>query len=329
MLLARDNNWKDTMPRISKAAEEIIDLYFPVHDYGFVALKDVMGSDESIEAAARVSYGAGTRATSDTRNLIRYLVRNRHNSPLEMCEMQFHISMPIFVARQWIRHRTSSLNELSGRYSVMPMAFYTPEREQFTIQAEDNKQGRSTAAMEEQTHFFIEASRADLRDQMAEHYQNQLDENVARELARIDLPLSMYTQMYFKMDLHNLLHFLSLRLDPHAQYEIRAYAEVIAGMVQRVAPLAYEAWLDYRLCGSSLGLAEMRVLRTLLAADDEGVSASGGISNEVLRVTLGMSAREITDLKTKLKKQDRPDYSLDLSKAKTGDYYAQQMNELA
>ncbi|NIP81529.1 MAG: FAD-dependent thymidylate synthase, partial [Gemmatimonadetes bacterium] len=209
------------------AAEEILGGYFPVLDHGFVALVDYMGSDEDIERAARVSYGYGTRKVSQTRGLVRYLRRHKHTTPSEMVELKFHVCMPIFVARQWIRHRTANVNEYSGRYSLMPLLFYTPGSDDFALQSADNKQGRLPRGADPELYREAVQRWEATRRRAADDYEWLVGQDVARELARIDLPLSTYTQWYWKIDLHNLLHFLTLRADPHAQYEIRAYAEVM------------------------------------------------------------------------------------------------------
>ncbi|MDT8367568.1 MAG: FAD-dependent thymidylate synthase [Longimicrobiales bacterium] len=296
------------------AAEEILGGYFPVLDHGFVSLVDYMGSDDSVERAARVSYGYGTRHSSRTRGLIRYLRRHRHTTPSEMVELKFHCAMPMFVARQWIRHRTASVNEYSGRYSLMPLLFYTPEEADFNLQSATNNQGRGGRAGGE---LHREATRRwrEIRDHAAGAYEWMVGEDVAREIARIDLPLSTYTQWYWKIDLHNLLHFLTLRVDPHAQFEIRAFAEVIAGMVKRVAPLSYEAWLDYDLGGRPLGRGERAALARLLTASEEGVEVREGarVSSGEL-ADLGLSLREIREFTAKLTEPEVLDFELDLSR---------------
>src|SRR5262245_22660224 len=198
-----------------------------------------MGSDEDVERAARVSYGYGTRRTSQTRGLIRYLRRHDHTTPSEMVELKFHCAMPIFVARQWIRHRTASVNEYSGRYSLLPLVFYKPQPGRLQLQSHTNRQGRSDDSFDLARHAETLTRWDKLRADAAEQYEWLVAHDVARELARIDLPLSTYTQWYWKIDLHNLLHFLSLRADKHAQYEILAFARVIGGMVKRVAPLSF------------------------------------------------------------------------------------------
>lgn len=295
------------------AAEEILGGYFPVLDHGFVSLVDYMGSDEAVERAARVSYGAGTRKVSQTRGLIRYLRRHRHTTPSEMVELKFHCAMPMFVARQWIRHRTASVNETSARYSLMPLLFYTPGRDQFALQSASNKQGRSGEASKD---AYREAVRRweSLREEAGDAYGWMLEQDVAREIARIDLPVSMYTQWYWKIDLHNLLHFLSLRVDPRAQWEIREFARVIAGMVKRVAPLSYEAWVDYDLESRPLTRAERTILARLVEGDDEALRARDGAAVDVEAMKeAGLSPREIRELVEKLEAPAHPDFELDLS----------------
>ena len=489
------------------AAEEILGGYFPVLDHGFVALVDYMGTDDSVERAARVSYGYGTRKVSATRGLIRYLRRHLHTTPSEMVEFKFHCAMPMFVARQWVRHRTAclaegteihfdlpgaekrgrrqlyklrieeiwrrfqptrnrtrpdkqrnpffrrdrvkqmklrqvdedtlelghtrivdvyrngvkpvfrmvledgksieatsdhrflfaggwntlrgatglretggravwrqgdhfvhvngaaekldldqvryttklvriarfeyvgeretydlevesphhnfvangiithnSVNEYSGRYSLMPLLFYNPEQDQFSLQSAVSNQGRAPGSVS--PGFYREAMRRwdEVRARAAGDYGWLVGENVARELARIDLPLSTYTQWYWKIDLHNLLHFLTLRVDDHAQWEIQEYGRVIAGMVKRVAPLSYEAWVDYQVMGDKLSHGEIQALSRLVAADGDGLAARDGtsLSNTDL-AGLGLSGREIRELKAKLEPREVPDYDLDLA----------------
>ena len=490
------------------AAEEILGGYFPVLDHGFVALVDYMGTDDSVERAARVSYGYGTRKVSATRGLIRYLRRHLHTTPSEMVEFKFHCAMPMFVARQWVRHRTAclaegtevyfdlpgaeargrrrqlhklpvqeiwrrfqptrnrtrpdkqgnpfsrrdrvkqmklwqvnedtlafqhtrivdayrngvkpvfrmvledgksieatadhrflfaggwdtlrgatgvretggravwrhgdyfvhvngaaekldwdriryrtklvriarfeyageretydlevegphhnfvangivthnSVNEYSGRYSLMPLLFYSPEHDQFSLQSATSNQGRAPGSVSPE--FYREAIRRweDVRARAAGDYGWLVGENVARELARIDLPLSTYTQWYWKIDLHNLLHFLTLRVDDHAQWEIQEFGRVMAGMVKRVAPLSYEAWIDYQVMGDKLTGGEIAALSRLVSADGDGVAArdGAGLTNADL-AGLGLSGREIREFKAKLEPREVPDYELDLA----------------
>src|SRR5215813_7396041 len=315
----------ETKRPTNPAAEEILGLYFPVLDHGFVALIDYMGSDEDVERAARVSYGYGTRRTSETRGLIRYLRRHRHTTPSEMVELKFHCCMPIFVARQWIRHRMANLNEYSGRYSLLPLLFYRPAPEQFQAQSPTNRQGRAGETL---TTIYADAVERweRTRRAAAAHYEWLVSNDVARELARIDLPLSTYTQWYWKIDLHNLLHFLSLRVDPHAQYEIRAFARVMAGMVQRVAPLSFEAWVDYELHGAELSRAEMTVLRRLVRADRGSLIAPGGSVDATTLGMLGLSAREAEELLVKFAEVEQPqDFTLDLASARSAEEFAAEM----
>jgi len=308
------------------AAEEILGGYFPVLDHGFVALVDYMGTDDSVERAARVSYGYGTRKVSATRGLVRYLRRHLHTTPSEMVEFKFHCAMPMFVARQWVRHRTASVNEYSGRYSLMPLLFYRPEQDQFSLQSAVSNQGRAPGSVSDG--LYREAMRrwGEVRAQASDDYGWLVGENVARELARIDLPLSTYTQWYWKIDLHNLLHFLTLRVDDHAQWEIREYGRVIAGMVRRVAPLSHEAWVDYQVMGDKLSHGEIRALSRLVAADREGLAArqGAGLSNEEL-AGLGLSGREIRELKEKLVPGEVPDYELDLAAMRDPEEVAAEM----
>ena len=309
------------------AAEEILGGYFPVLDHGFVSLVDYMGSDGDVERAARVSYGFGTRKVSQTRGLIRYLRRHRHTTPSEMVEFKFHCAMPMFVARQWIRHRTASVNELSARYSLMPLLFYEPGQEQFALQSRSNKQGREGGAPPEVYREAIERWER-LRADAGGTYRWLLGEDVAREIARIDLPESTYTQWYWKIDLHNLLHFLTLRVDPRAQWEIQQFARVIAGMVQRVAPLSYEAWIDYDLCAEPVTRVEREILSRLVAAEEDAIAAKDGASVTVDGMKeAGLSGREVRELLEKLRAPERPDFTLDASDMVDADTMAAKMYE--
>ena len=265
-------------------ADALLDKEFKVLDHGFVRLIDYMGSDESIVQAARVSYGKGTKKVSQDRGLIRYLLRNRHTTPFEMVELKFHVKLPIFVARQWIRHRTANVNEYSGRYSVMKEEFYLPEKADIHFQSTNNKQGRSEQEVPDDVKqvfidFLTEASRRSY-----DKYLELIDRGLARELARIGLPLSLYTEWYWKIDLHNLFHFLNLRMDPHAQQEIRAYARVMADMVKAVCPIAYEAFVDYQLEAMSFSGPELRQLKGCLSnfsAEPEALVEAGLSKREV------------------------------------------------
>lgn len=250
----------ETKRATSEAAEALLGEYFPVLDHGFVALVDYMGVDPTVPTCARTSYGYGTKATSNDRGLIRHLRRKMHTSPFEFVELHFHCSMPIFVARQWVRHRTASINEVSGRYSILPMLFHTPGAEHFATQSTDNKQGRKGEATDGELHDRALQLWNLGRDCIRENYEWLLANDVARELCRIDLPLSTYTQWRWKIDAHNLMHFLSLRCDSHAQWEIRVFANVIAGILQQGWPTLFTAWADYNFKSHNFSRQEMLVL---------------------------------------------------------------------
>lgn len=287
---------KQTRRATVPALEEVLGQAFPVLDHGFVRVVDYMGDDAAIVQAARVSYGAGTRKLREDRGLIRYLMRHRHTTPFEMCELKLHVKLPIFVARQWIRHRTANVNEISARYSVLDREFYVPDAEQMTAQAEVNRQGRGEALPLELAERFRELLRDDAV-RAYDHYLEMLNlddegapvdptrEGLTRELARMDLPVSYYTQWYWKVDLHNLLHFLKLRKDPHAQWEIRVYADVIGGLVERWVPAAWEAFRDYQLDAVLLSRMEAEAIRAVLRGEAPDLA------------TLGMSPREIRELR--------------------------------
>ena len=268
------------------ALEDRLFLAIPLLDHGFLRVIDYMGDDSAIVQAARVSYGRGTRRVSEDAGLIRYLMRHRHSTPFEMCEMKFHVKLPIFVARQWIRHRMANVNEYSARYSVMDREFYIPEPAQLAAQSEVNRQGRGAV---------LDGAEADdvlalLRDDAArnyDHYAHMLNETpdggvrdqgrrgLARELARMNLTLNTYTQWYWKTDLHNLLNFCALRADAHAQYEIRVYADAILDVVRVWVPAAYEAFQDYRLGAVTLSAQMLDVVRRRLAGETVDQAASG------------------------------------------------------
>ncbi len=315
--------------RRNESAEKLLGLYFPVLDHGFVSLVDFFGSDADIARAARCSYGAGTKSVSDDRNLIRYLVRHHHTSPLEQAELKFHLKMPIFVARQLVRHRTCNMNEASGRYSILPLQFYSPKFDDFKYQSSDNKQGRGDVVRREQ---YIESRlNSDVsRELVKRNYEVDLKNDVARELARIDLPLSTYTEMYWKMDLHNLLHLLGLRCDSHAQYEIRVFANIIAGIVKKVFPHSYEAWLDYKFTAQTFSYQEMKALIAMGGEMGASGSCEGGFEEYFLMTDdqksefgkkFNLSKREVQEFFGKLTLKNRPDYTLDLNTAKSPDYF--------
>jgi thymidylate synthase (FAD) len=312
-----------TKRTVSPGAEEILGLYFPVLDHGFVALVDYMGSDEDIERAARVSYGYGTRKRSQTRGLLRHLHRHGHTTPSEMVELKFHCCMPIFVARQWIRHRTANVNELSGRYSLVPMLFYTPPDEQLQAQSAQNRQGRAGQPLPAGLRSEAKQRWQDGRAAASATYDWLTSHEVARELARIDLPLSTYTQWYWKIDLHNLLHFLTLRVDAHAQWEIQQYGQLMAGMLKRVAPLSYEAWIDYDVCGARFSRMELDALRALLHATDDGVEGQGRRLERAALANLGLSSREVDEFLSTLRTSEVPDFELKLASARPAASFAE------
>lgn len=246
-------------------AEKLLDQEIKVLDHGFVRLVDYMGGDSRIVQTARVSYGEGTKTIRQDAGLIDYLLRHEHTSPFEHVIFELHCKMPIFVARQWIRHRTARLNEISGRYSVMKDEFYLPPRDQISLQSTDNKQGREKTAVPAELQDKV----LDLlkQDQSASYanYSEILNDGIARELARINLPLSMYTEWYWQMDLKNMLHFLKLRMDIHAQWEIQEYARAIASVVKAVCPLAYESFDRHILRGAKFSSDEIAAINALLA----------------------------------------------------------------
>lgn len=264
-------------------AEEILDREFPVLDKGFVRLVDYMGSDDRIVQSARVSYGKGTKTVRQDRGLINYLLRNRHTSPFEQVSLTFHTKMPIFVARQWVRHRTARLNEISGRYSVMEDEFYLPANDQVAAQSDDNKQGRDAQPLPASVVEEIRSKLESGQREGYEAYEALLQTGLAREVARINLPISLYTQWYWQIDLHNLFHFLALRLDSHAQYEIRAYAEVMCDIAGKVAPLATEAFREHMLGGEHFSATEMKALRAIASGHSvESAGEQAGISGKAL-----------------------------------------------
>jgi len=279
-------------------------LYKPtaVLDHGFIRVVDYMGNDESIVQAARVSYGKGTKKVSEDRGLIRYLIRHRHTTPFEMCEIKYHMKMPIFVARQWIRHRTANVNEYSARYSILDKEFYIPKPANLAAQSKSNRQGRGTILEGDEAKRVLEILKED-SEQTYTHYQEMLNENergeqidpkrdgLARELARMNLPLNTYTQWYWKIDLHNLLHFLSLRADAHAQYEIRVYAEAMLETVKKWVPLAHEAFMDYRLGGATLSKQGLEIVK-LLSDGKKIDQKKSGLSPREWRELMQLLGRE-------------------------------------
>lgn len=283
---------------INPHAEEILDKEFKCLNAGFVRLVDYMGGDESIVQAARVSYGKGTKTVNEDRGLVRYLMRHMHTTPFEMVELKFHVKLPIFVARQWIRHRTANVNEYSGRYSVMKDEFYVPEPQAIHRQSRRNKQGREEEEVPVELRGRVLDILVSAQQQTYKEYSEMIDDDIARELARIHLPLSLYTEWYWKIDLHNLFHFLHLRMDPHAQQEIRVYGEAIAEITKKVAPVAWEAFEDYILEAETFSRLELGVLSEKLD--------SSGITTEFLE-TKGIKGREAEEFLEKLKKMCQSD----------------------
>ena len=245
-------------------AEKILDVEFPVLDKGFVRLVDYLGGDERIAQAARVSYGEGTKTYRENKGLIDYLLRNEHTSPFEQVNFTFHLKMPIFVARQWIRHRTAKVNEISGRYSVMKDEFYIPDPGCIAGQSTSNKQGRAGEAVSAEMQRYVRETLEKDQKTLYATYTAMLEKDIARELARINLPLSLYTEFYWQMDLHNLFHFIKLRMHPHAQLEIREYASEIFKIAEKVCPLACASFLDHLVKGVRFSGTELEQLKRLI-----------------------------------------------------------------
>ncbi|WP_417589328.1 FAD-dependent thymidylate synthase [Pararhodobacter oceanensis] len=274
---------RQTLRAVSEGMEKHLYTAQPVLDHGFVRAIDYMGDDSAIVQAARVSYGAGTKHVQNDEGLIRYLMRHWHSTPFEMCEVKLHIKLPVFVARQWIRHRTANVNEYSARYSILDREFYIPAPEHLAAQSTINNQGRGEVLQGEEAARVLALLKSDAA-QMYDNYEAMLSQDgqqgLARELARMNLPMNIYTQWYWKTDLHNLFHFLRLRADSHAQYEIRVYAEAIAAMTADWVPLAFAAFEDYRMGGATLSSKAIDVLKRMLKGE------------EVTRETSGMSVGE-------------------------------------
>ena len=289
---------RSTVPAIENKLYKAI----PVLDQGFIRVIDYMGDDGAVVQAARVSYGRGTKKISEDRGLIRYLMRHHHTTPFEMCEIKFHVKLPVFVARQWIRHRTASVNEYSARYSILNREFYIPAPEQLSTQSQENRQGRGNVLQGDEADRVLDILREDSARNYAD-YQEMLNEDdegnvidpkrngLARELARMNLPLNIYTEWYWKCDLHNLLHFLSLRADPHAQHEIRVYADAMMEALRAWVPITAEAFEDYRLGGVHLSRAGLEAVKRMIAG--EKVSAKNcGIAPREWRELMASLGRE-------------------------------------
>ena len=266
--------------------EEILYKPLPALDHGFVRVVDYMGDDTAIVQSARVSYGKGTKKISNDKGLIKYLMRHWHSTLFEMCEIKLHVKLPIFIARQWIRHRTANVNEYSARYSILDKEFYIPSVENLASQSQVNKQGRAESLSPEEAEKVITLLKNDA-EQTYRNYEVMLNENsegetlddnstgIARELARMNLTLNTYTQWYWKIDLNNLLHFLALRADAHAQYEIRVYADIILDIVKKWVPVTYEAFEDYRVGGTQLSAKEILILKKIIKGETVDPEAEG------------------------------------------------------
>ncbi|MBF0325143.1 MAG: FAD-dependent thymidylate synthase [Alphaproteobacteria bacterium] len=290
-----------TFRPVSAGMEAHLNVYHPVLDHGFIAVKDYMGDDLSILQMARMSYGKGTKGLNDDRALLRYLMRHFHTSPFEGCVIKLHVKLPIFVMRQWVRHRTASLNEYSARYSIMPDEFYMPDASQLAVQSKDNKQGRGDTLTPDDSAEVLRILKEEaLRNFATYHHLLNADEDgqtidegrdgIARELARIGLPLSTYTQMYWQTNLHNLMHFLRLRADPHAQFEIRIFAEKILDIMADWVPVTTEAFRDYQLDASRLSRMDLALVKDMLAG--KATLADAG--------SYGLSKREARELAERL-----------------------------
>ena len=295
----RENSSKTIRP-IAPGIEKILYEVFPALDHGFVRVVDYMGDDQAIVQAARVSYGKGTTRVSEDRGLIRYLMRHRHSTPFEMCEIKLHVKLPMFIARQWIRHRTASINEYSARYSVLDKEFYIPEEKDLAVQSKSNKQGRgdTLSAKDSEEALFLLKRDAEKSYETYEYLLNEsqkgevLDNNrdgLSRELARINLTLYTYTQWYWKTNLHNLMNFIFLRADSHAQYEIRVYADIIYKIMESWVPITAEAFKSYRSGSVELSAEAMDVIKLMLSG------------NKVNQKESGLSLREWNELLNYLK----------------------------
>lgn len=269
---------KPTLRAVSEGMEAHLYKVNPVLDHGFVRVIDYMGDDAAICQAARVSYGKGTKSVQNDEGLIRYLMRHWHSTPFEMCEIKLHVKLPVFVARQWIRHRTANVNEYSARYSILDREFYIPTEEHLAAQSVINNQGRGDVLEPAEAARVLEMLKGDAA-RCYDHYEEMIGQDgqqgLARELARMNLPANIYTQWYWKVDLHNLFHFLRLRADSHAQYEIRVYADEICRLVAEWVPAAYRAFEDYRLGGATLSGKALDCVRRMLAGEAVTQETSG------------------------------------------------------
>ncbi|MBI0534238.1 FAD-dependent thymidylate synthase [Roseomonas sp. KE2513] len=292
----------ETRRPVSPGLEAMLFRPLAVLDHGFVRVVDYMGDDSAVVQAARVSYGRGTKAANEDRGLIRYLMRHRHSTPFEMCEIKYHVKLPIFVARQWIRHRMANINEYSARYSILDREFYLPAPEQLAAQSAVNRQGRGAVLEGDEAARVLDLLREDATRNY-DHYLEMLNEDaegrvieegrtgLARELARMNLTLNAYTQWYWKADLHNLLNFLALRADAHAQYEIRVYADAMLDTVKAWVPLVHEAFCDYRQGAVTLSSQMLGVVRAMVAGGNPAQEGSG-LSKREWRELMAILGRE-------------------------------------
>ena len=282
-LQSQNNNTKRV---IAPELEEILYEALPILDHGFIRVIDYMGNDNSIVQAARVSYGKGTKKVNTDSGLIKYLMRHWHSTPFEMCEIKYHVKLPIFIARQWIRHRTANVNEYSARYSILDKEFYLPTKENLAAQSTNNRQGRGEVISGNQAEKVLgllkddaERTYKNYEEMLNERYDGSvIDESktgLARELARMNLTLNTYTQWYWKTDLLNLMNFLRLRADHHAQYEIRAYADIMLDTLKRWVPITYDAFIDYRVGGTEVSSKGKKVLKKLINGENVSIDESG------------------------------------------------------
>ena len=294
-------NTNETIRPVAEGIEKILYKVFPALDHGFIRVVDYMGDDQAVVQAARVSYGKGTTRVSEDRGLIRYLMRHRHSTPFEMCEIKLHVKLPMFIARQWIRHRTASINEYSARYSVLDKEFYIPDAKDLAVQSVSNRQGRGAVLSETDSNEALKMLKRDA-EKCFDTYEYLLNEKsngdiidnnrdgLARELARINLTLNTYTQWYWKTNLHNLMNFIYLRADSHAQYEIRVYADIIYDIMKAWVPITAEAFSSYRSGSIELSAEAMKVIKLLIAG------------KKIDQKSSGLSAREWNELMSSLDK---------------------------
>ena len=290
---------RSTVPEL----ENILYKPFEVLDHGFVRVIDYMGDDSAIVQAARVSYGKGTKKISNDKGLIKYLMRHRHSTPFEMCEIKFHVKLPIFIARQWIRHRTANVNEYSARYSILDKEFYLPSADNLAAQSTSNRQGRGDVLEGEQAKEVLELLKNDA-ERTYENYESMLNERydgstinenkkgLARELARMNLTLNTYTQWYWKTDLLNLMNFLRLRADSHAQYEIRVYADIMLDTVKKWVPITYDAFMDYRVGGTEVSAKGKVIIQKLIKGEEVDVDSSGLSKREWNELMIAFDLRD-------------------------------------